>query len=42
VTASAETRWQHQPCSAVVDLPPLGVVYLAARRPAPEPAAAPR
>ncbi len=33
VTSTTETRWQHQPASAVVDLPPLGVIWLAARRP---------
>jgi 1,4-alpha-glucan branching enzyme len=31
-TATAAVPWQGQPCSAVVDLPPLGVVWLGSRR----------
>lgn len=32
VEASDEIAWQHQPCSAVLDLPPLSVVWLGGRR----------
>jgi 1,4-alpha-glucan branching enzyme len=32
VVAAGES-WQHQPCSATVDLPPLAVIWLAAHRP---------
>ncbi|MCU1502316.1 MAG: glgB [Ilumatobacteraceae bacterium] len=32
-TATTEITWQHQPASAVIDLPPLGVVLLGKRRP---------
>ena len=33
VTEADETPWQGQPCSAPIDLPPLGAVWLARRRP---------
>ncbi|MFM7044271.1 MAG: 1,4-alpha-glucan branching protein GlgB [Ilumatobacteraceae bacterium] len=33
VEASAATPWQGQPASAAVDVPPLGVVWVAGRRP---------
>jgi len=32
VAATTEIAWQHQPASAVLDIPPLGVVLLGARR----------
>ena len=32
VTATTEVAWQGQPASAVVDLPPLAVVWLGAAR----------
>ncbi|MFM8267732.1 MAG: 1,4-alpha-glucan branching protein GlgB [Ilumatobacteraceae bacterium] len=32
-SATTETPWQGQPCSCAIDLPPLGVMWLAARRP---------
>jgi 1,4-alpha-glucan branching enzyme len=32
-SATPDEQWQGQPASAMVDLPPLGVVWLAARRP---------
>ena len=40
-TSTTEVAWQHQPASAVVDLPPLGVLLLGARRPEPKVEAAP-
>ena len=33
VDALGDRPWQGQPASAVVDVPPLGVIWLAARRP---------
>ena len=33
VQGDDSTAWQGQPASAVVDLPPLGVLWLARRRP---------
>ena len=33
VTATTEVAWQHQPASAVIDVPPLGVLLLGGRRP---------
>ncbi|MEO5900270.1 MAG: alpha amylase C-terminal domain-containing protein [Ilumatobacteraceae bacterium] len=33
VTATTEIAWQRQPASAVLDIPPLGVVLLGSKRP---------